>query len=70
MLLEFIELFLCAIFTRQIFKFEKDYQIIIKLTAFEYLLHQLGDKQTVVFSTLTKQDQISFFIGLLAIVKY
>jgi hypothetical protein len=69
MLLEFIELFLCDFFITQVSKFEKDYQIIVKLTVFEDLLHQLGDKQTVFFSTLAKQHEISFFIGLLAIFK-
>jgi hypothetical protein len=44
MLLEFTELFLGAFFARQVSKFEKDYQIVVKLTVFEYLLHQLGDK--------------------------
>jgi hypothetical protein len=70
MLLEFIELFLCAFFTRQVCKFEKNYQIVVKLTVFENFLHQLGDKQTVVCSTLSKQHKISFFVGLLAIPKH
>jgi hypothetical protein len=43
MLLEFTELFLCAFFTRQVPKFEKDYQMIVKLTVFEDLLHQFDD---------------------------
>jgi hypothetical protein len=70
MFLEFTELFLCTVFTIQVFKFEKDYQMIVKLTVFENLLHQLGDKQTVAFSTLAKQHKISFFINLFAICKY
>jgi hypothetical protein len=69
MLLEFTELFLCAIFTRQVSKFEKDYQMVFKLTLFENFLHQFGDKQTVICSTLTKQHKFSFIIGLLAIFK-
>jgi hypothetical protein len=69
MFLEFTELFLCAVFTRQVSKFKKDYQMVVKLTVFEYILHQLGDKQTVAFSTLAKQHKISFFVGLLAILK-
>ncbi len=69
MLLEFTELFLCAVFVRQVFKFEKDYQIVVKLTVFENILHQFGEKQTVTFSTLAKQHKVSFLIGLLAIPK-
>jgi hypothetical protein len=69
MLLEFIDLFLDAFFTRQITKFEKDYQMVVKLTVFENILHQLGDKQSVAFSTLTKQYKISFFVGLITIIK-
>jgi hypothetical protein len=70
MLLEFIELFLCADFTRQVSKFVKDYQMVVKITVFENFLHQLGDKQTVAFSTLAKQHKISFFIIVLhAILK-
>jgi hypothetical protein len=69
MLLEFTELFLCAFLTRQVSKFEKDYQMIVKLTVFEDLLHQRRDKQTIFFSTLAKQHKITFFIGLLAIIK-
>jgi hypothetical protein len=70
MLLEFTELFLCAVFTRQVSKFEKYYQIIVKLSVFENILHKLGYKHTVVCSTLTKQNKISLFIGLLAIPKH
>jgi hypothetical protein len=44
MLLEFTELFLCAFFTRQVSKFEKDYQMIVKLSVFENILDQLGNK--------------------------
>jgi hypothetical protein len=44
MLLEFIELFLCAVFTRQVYKFEKDYQMVVKIAVFENLVHQLEDK--------------------------
>jgi hypothetical protein len=69
MFLEFNELFLCAFFTRQVSKFEKYYQMVVKFTVFENTVHQLGDKQTVVCSTLAKQHKISFFIGLLAIFK-
>jgi hypothetical protein len=69
-LLEFAELFFCAFFTRQVSKFEKDYQMVVKLTVFEDLLHQLRDKQTVFFSTLAEQHKILFFIGLLVIFKY
>jgi hypothetical protein len=39
MLLEFTELFLYAFFTRQVSKFEKYYQMIVKLAVFENLLH-------------------------------
>jgi hypothetical protein len=69
MLLEFTELFVYAFFTRQVSKSEKYYQIVIKFTVFENILHQLGDKQTVACSTLTRQHKISLFIGLLAITK-
>jgi hypothetical protein len=44
MVLEFIELILCAVYTTQVSKFEKHYQMAVKLTVFENLLHQLGDK--------------------------
>ncbi len=70
MLLEFIELFLCAAFTRQISKFEKYYQMVVKLIVFENILHQLGYKQTVTFSTLAKQHKVSFFVGLIAVSKH
>jgi hypothetical protein len=70
MLLEFTELFFCAFFTIQISKFEKYYQIVVKFTVFENILHQLGDKQAISCSTLTKQHKISFFVGLLAIPKH
>jgi hypothetical protein len=70
MLLQFTKLFLCTFFTRKVYKFEKHYQIVVKLTVFENILHQLGDKLTVICSTLTKQHKISFFVGLLAISKY
>jgi hypothetical protein len=43
--------------------------MIVKLTIFENILHQLGDKQNVAFSTLAKQNKVSFFVGLLAIAK-
>jgi hypothetical protein len=69
MLLEFTELFLCAFFTRQVSKFEKDYQMVVKLAVFENILHQLGDKQTVACSTLAKKHKVLFLIGLLAIFK-
>jgi hypothetical protein len=69
MLLEFTKLFLCAVFTRQVSKFEKDYEMVVKLTVFENLVHQLDDKQTVACSTLAKQHKISFLIGLLIIFK-
>jgi hypothetical protein len=69
MLLEFTELFLCGFFTRQVSKFEKDYQIVVKLTIFENILHQLDDKQTVTYSTLAKKHKISFFVDLIAIFK-
>jgi hypothetical protein len=69
MLFDYTELFLCAFFTRQTSKLEKYYQIIVKLTVLENLLHQLGDKQAVVCSTLTKQHKVSFLISLLAILK-
>jgi hypothetical protein len=69
MLLEFTELFLCALFARQVFKIEKDYQIIVKLSVFENILDQLGNKQAIFCSTLTKQHKISFFVDLLAIPK-
>jgi hypothetical protein len=67
MLLQFTELFLCALFARQVFKIEKYYQVVVKLPVFENLLHQLNDKQAVVLSTLAKQHKISLFIGLFAI---
>jgi hypothetical protein len=70
MLLEFTELLLCAFFTRQVSKFEEDYQIVVKLAVFEKILHQLGDKQAIAFSTLAKQHKVSFFVGLLAIPKH
>jgi hypothetical protein len=44
--------------------------MVVKITVFEYLLHQLGDKQSVACSTLTKKHEISFFVGLFAIPKY
>jgi hypothetical protein len=69
MLLEFTELFLCAFFTRQVSKFKKYYQMVAKLAVFENLLHQLDHKQALACSTLAKQDKISFFIGLIAILK-
>jgi hypothetical protein len=43
--------------------------MVAKLGVFEYLLHELGDKQAVAFSTFAKQHKISFFIDLLAILK-
>jgi hypothetical protein len=70
MLLELTELFLCAAFTRQISKFEKDYQMVVKLTIFKNLLHQLDEKHTLACSTLAKQHNISFFISLLAIPEH
>jgi hypothetical protein len=70
MLLEFTELFLCALFTRKVSKFEKEYQMVIELAVFENILDQLGDKQTFSFSTISKQHKISFFVDLLAILKY
>jgi hypothetical protein len=69
MFLEFTELFLCAVFTRQISKFEKYNQKVVKLTVFENFLHQLGDKQSVACSTLAKQHKILFFIDQLATLK-
>jgi hypothetical protein len=69
MVWEFTDLFLCVAFTRQVSKFEKDYQIVIKLTVFENILHQIGDKKTVFCSTLAKQHNILFLICLLAILK-
>jgi hypothetical protein len=69
MLLKLTELFLFVVFTRQFFKFEKDYQIDVELPVFENILNQLGDKQTIVLSTLAKKHKVSFFIGLLAILK-
>ncbi len=42
----------------------------VKLTVFEYLLYQFGDKQTVTCFILAKQHKISFFISLLAIAKH
>jgi hypothetical protein len=70
MLLELNELFPCAFFTRQVSKFEKDYQMIVKLTIFDNLLHQLDEKHTLACSTLAKQHKVSFFIGLFAIPEH
>jgi hypothetical protein len=69
MLFEFTELFFCAVFTRQVSEFEKDYQVAAKFTVFQNLLHQLYDKQTLACSSLARQHKVSFFIGLLAIPK-
>jgi hypothetical protein len=70
MLLEFAELSLCAFFARQISKFEKDYQMVVKLTVFKNILHHLSDKHIVSCCTLAKQQKISFFVDLLAIPKH
>ncbi len=70
MLLEFAELCVCAVFNRQVYKFEKDDQMVVKFTVFQNLLNQLDDKQTLACSTLAKQHEISFFVGLLSIPKY
>jgi hypothetical protein len=43
--------------------------MIVKLSVFEYLQHQLIDKQAVFLCTLAKQHKISFFVGLLVIPK-
>jgi hypothetical protein len=43
--------------------------MVVKFTVFENILHQLGDKQTVAFSTVAKQHKISFFVGLLTVPK-
>jgi hypothetical protein len=69
MLLKFTELLLCTVFTKQVSKLEKDYQTVVKLSVFENILHQLGEKQTVACSTLAKQHKVSFFVGLLTIPK-
>jgi hypothetical protein len=44
--------------------------MVVKLTVFENILHQLGDKQAVFCLALAKQHKISFLIGLLAIPKH
>jgi hypothetical protein len=69
MFLEFTELLLCAAFTRQVSKFEKDYQMVVKITVCQNILHQFDDEQTLACSTLAKQHKVSFFIiGLIAAI--
>ena len=70
MLLESTELFLCAFLTRQVSKFEKDYQVVVKLAVSENILHKLRDKQSVACSALAEQHKVSFFIGLPSIPKH